>query len=694
MSNKVDYLRNLLANFRPDINPNWAALTAADGDRDQEMSDLLEDVKRELSFLTADGIYLDRIASNLKIIRDYRVGMSDTSFRKYIYTMSYAPKQIKKTIDDILDIFYSKEHTTAYVASTVPETYTLKDGWTLEYLVDRTNIETIRFTTSNFANINAATAMEIVSVINTQALYSFAAPDYNLQNNVNYVRIYSNTLGTAGSIEITGGLSNIALKFENFNTDAGNGFATTWQISKVGETVSFTRLAGMSYGPSYIAEGDIVLIDVPGYETSAYITSVNLNTGTFSFVNSAAPSGTVIWNQTLETQIKFMKPYLYTSFMRESRALCWDIQNNSFIVELPPTPSVLEYKEAGAGRTNNYIDRVSAYINSTSLDVSHPSIWPSVGTFIMEPTYEILEKDQSGNIVQGVQYNAKTSFQDIIYLYTSIVGNTLQGITPNLPDLAQWKSEMIITGVRAAGGICTVVLPLNLTLKVGGPIAISGTVGLAVPMNGVFEILSVIHGITTTITFKSVGIAGAITAGIGTANWAVPGMTSSGSKIYPYTSQINTDKRGTYMWDPSYPFTVHAEIADLSQSIYIGQNFRVLQITGSTLPNSEGNLILNFGLDNEEGPIKYYRLDGNNLYIDSLYYFKNAHSVGSRFNLIDVAPKKISTTGGDYALYVVDPSAALKVLEADILSLKTAGIFTRFNVLYPVQYYGLLNTYL
>ena len=689
MSNKVEYLRNLLANFRPDVNPNWEALTAAIGDRDQEMFDLLEDIKKELSFLSADGVYLDRIASNLKIIRDYRVGMSDISFRKYIYTMSFAPKQIKKTIDDILDIFYSKEHTTAYVATTVYETFALKDGWTLEYTVDKTNIETITFVTDNFVNINAATAMEVVNAINSQALYSFAAPDYNLQNNVNYVRVYTNTLGTSGSIEITGGLSNIALKFENFNANAGNGFATTWQISKIGQTVSFTRLAGMSYGPSYVSAGDFVLIDVPGYETSAEIVSVDLNTGTFSFISSTAPAGTVIWNQTSADQIKFMKPYIFTSFMRESRALCWDIQNNSFVVELPPTPSVLEYKEAGAGRTNNFIDKVTGYIDNTSLTIEHPIFWPSVGTFIMEPTYEILEMDQLGNIVTGVTYNSKTSFQDKIYSYTSIVGNTLIGITPNLPDLAQWYNPTIITGVRAPGGICTVVLPLNITLKVGNPIAITGTIGLLMPMNGAFDILSVVNGITTTtITFKSIGIAGAITAGIGTASWAVSGITTSGSKIYPYTSQINTDKKGTYMWDLDYPFTVHAEVADLDQPIYVGQNFRVLQVTGNTLPNSEGYLIINFGLSNEEGPIKYYRIDSNGLSIDSLYYFKNAHSAGSRFNLIDVAPKAISTTGGDYALYVVDPKAALTVLEDDILSLKTAGIFTRFNVLYPVQYYA------
>lgn len=113
------------------------------------------------------------------------------------------------------DVLLSKDGSTAFIDSVAGPFNFLSIGsspWPLVFTVDgkTANPITVTFSTGNFASSGAATALEVVNVINAQAPGVTAA----LSNNNSSVRISSNTeLSSASEIQITGGTANAVLQF-------------------------------------------------------------------------------------------------------------------------------------------------------------------------------------------------------------------------------------------------------------------------------------------------------------------------------------------------------------------------------------------------------------------------------------------------------------------------------------------------
>src|SRR5574343_1344072 len=144
--NKISQIHDLLPkHFNSKTNTNWKALIDAIGEQDQNTADLVTEVRKQFFVKTASRPYLDRLATNNKISRPKLVGMDDPSFRQYIPVLSYQPKQVKLIIDQLLDIFFFKESTTAYITSSTFQPFNLNDGWELELSVDEQYIDRVIF---------------------------------------------------------------------------------------------------------------------------------------------------------------------------------------------------------------------------------------------------------------------------------------------------------------------------------------------------------------------------------------------------------------------------------------------------------------------------------------------------------------------------------------------------------------------
>ena len=127
---KKDNLHGLLPkHLNTRGNTNWRGLVEAVGQSDQFTADLVEEVRKQFFIKTASRPYIDRLASNSRISRPRLVGMDDTSFREYIPVLSYKPKQVKLIIDQLLDIFFFKESTTAFITTQSFAPFSMRDGW-------------------------------------------------------------------------------------------------------------------------------------------------------------------------------------------------------------------------------------------------------------------------------------------------------------------------------------------------------------------------------------------------------------------------------------------------------------------------------------------------------------------------------------------------------------------------------------
>lgn len=417
---KVDRLHDLLpAHFNSRGNENWKALIEALGEEDQNTADLVAEVRKQFFVKTASRPYLDRLAANNKIARPRLVGMDDPSFRDYIPVLSYAPKQVKLIVDQLLDIFFFKESTTAFITSSNPSPFFLEDGWQFEYIVDEVYSERITFSTGDFTNIAAATADEVVAAINRQAKYSYATAYYDSITKNTFIKLFTKTIGSKGSIRITGGRANTSFRFNGFIANAGNGADTEWFVTKVGDLVTFEHIAGTSPGIDKLQEGDIIIIDIPNNEGSFVIEQIIVNENKILFKNLFATAGYYV--QTSENNVKFIRPEKFVAYTSNRRAITWETKSGEIVVEMPTSPPVVKRSLQGSLHINGQFSNMTNRNSDTSLTVADATGFPNTGSFILEPVNEIQSRwlTSSENVINVQKSNGRLQFDNTKYSYTS-----------------------------------------------------------------------------------------------------------------------------------------------------------------------------------------------------------------------------------------------------------------------------------
>ncbi len=688
---EINKITNIQDNLLPSFfnarqNTNWKALVEAIGQNDDNVALLIQQVKNEIFAKTADGIYLDRVGNNTGVIRPKDVGMQDDDYREYIPIMSYMPKQIKKTINELIKIYFSEECTNAYIDSTMPSPYNLDDGYTLKYKLDNQNEELIEFKTDDFVNIHAATADEIVSIINRTSRYAFANTIYDNINRVEYVRIYTKTTGREGFIELTGGTSDIFLKFEGFNTYSGNGNDTQWFIDKVGNLMQFKYIGGTNPRIDKLEEGDIVLSLISNNDGSFIVESIDLSDQSIYFRNNFgyAPAGGYFYTQSSSDELKFAKPYRSNVYKRLSRALLWEISPNEFKIEIPSMPSIVKRELQGATHMNGLIARVTSVVSSTELTIDDITGWETSGTIDIEfiKKYPNQYINNSGVLsTDPLDIRTKSIYKKTKYGYNGIVGNTLQNITPALPSLYT-EDDYTISAISRAGNITTVIFTTPHTIPNNSYILVTGVPGGG-NFNGTFLVTSV--GVNS-VTYLNYGINAV--AASGTVLYENVGIADSGHIVYQLSLPDSTESfLGAYIYDPRHPYMVRGESDTLNNIIKAGDKKVFISILGTgNLPNSEGYLIVDHGLSTEEGPVKYTTISNTTVFIDSTYQFKYTHGVGSVLNLCDNNMQVVGNTS--YAAYITDPSVAIARFKEAVLEIKAAGIGVDWIINYPNLYYA------
>lgn len=98
-------------------------LLKAWGVSDDEIEIQIQNTKDQLFELTAEGRYLDFLGNNVGVPRDPDLGLSDDDFRKLIPVLSFLPKQVRRTIVALLDVFWGPGFTRPNVNSGNVETF-------------------------------------------------------------------------------------------------------------------------------------------------------------------------------------------------------------------------------------------------------------------------------------------------------------------------------------------------------------------------------------------------------------------------------------------------------------------------------------------------------------------------------------------------------------------------------------------
>jgi hypothetical protein len=157
---------------------------------------------------------------------------------------------------------------------------------------------------------------------------------------------------------------------------------------------------------------------------------------------------------------------------------------------------------------------------------------------------------------------------------------------------------------------------------------------------------------------------------------------------------------GSFFYNPSGSvdnFSLTGQNCILQQSV-IKDNVYVSVAVNNTSKflNPTGDLIFDFGMSTQEGPVKYRGIpNSNTLLIDPAYVFKFTHNIGSYINFISERKPYIPrVNGNDYAVYLTSPSNSRAIVQSILLSLAAAGIIIKFVILAPKYKYLLDNPYI
>ena len=695
---KVDSLHDQMpAVFGTRVNPNWKAIIEAIGTVDQDTLDLIESVRQQFFIKTADRPYLDRLGAASSVQRPRFVGMDDPTFREFIPVMSYQPKQVKLIMDKLLDIFFFKESTTSFISSGLSAPFNLTDGWELEYTVDSETDERIEFTAAEFTDINNATANEVVASINRQSTNSFAIAFENSITKLINIRIFTNTVGSKGSISIDGGRADIGLQFDGFNLLAGTGVATEWTISTIGDTVTM-EYTGTGGDPNIdqLQVGDIVIIDRTGNEGSFVINAVDSTANTIEYTSLFATDET--FTESATDIVKFTKPFEANVYLRDRRALVWQVNPGEIIVEMPPTPPVVQRRRIGSAHINGISSPVTDTPTLTSLELANSAKFPVTGgRFFFIPMNEISTYHPTDMSTDVFNFKSKLSSCLPVYTYTSRTGDVISGISPALPTAAETTPIVLTSADRDASNTITVTTSTAHDYGVGNHVIIEDAVlgaGTGADVNGTWKITAI--NSTTEFEVNSFGgPAGAKASTGGTVRIERLGTASAGSLVILTSAQIEEGLEGPILWDVNSDFVLSSLTADLSAEIKSGTTNRNVQVDPNQIPDEEGRLVFDYGTEKQEGPIRYfYKPNSTSLALDPAYVFQYTHDVGSSVTMIRRRGGIVfGGLGDEYGAYITDPAAAREVLQELMEEVKSVGIFINFLVRYPEQFYATIDVY-
>lgn len=199
---KIDrYIRRIPKIFRPGINPIITALLEAWAQEDDGVVEQLQQTKSQLFVRTAEGQFLDRLASGLQVDRPTELPLLDETFQELIPNLSLKAKQIRNIFYDVCDVFWGPLFTRVNITSGNSATFDVSPGDEIVVSIDGATDQTIRATIAEIAVPGVATADEMATILGRISGVTASVITEQISG-AQQVNIRTDTLGPRGSIEV------------------------------------------------------------------------------------------------------------------------------------------------------------------------------------------------------------------------------------------------------------------------------------------------------------------------------------------------------------------------------------------------------------------------------------------------------------------------------------------------------------
>lgn len=355
MANKEDEYKRLRKYLNKSIKgPNTDALLRSIALGPVHLINNVEAVNDSLYIVSAKNSFLDSRLGDKGVTRPAEVGLSDEVFREIGIEITNR-KQVRDLLNQLLRITYGETFTRATSLSQESENYVLEDGDNLIISFDDKDPVEIFFESSQFQNINSATAQEVADAItkNLRKINSSGAAFAQEDGVSTKVSLISSTDGPSSSVKVLGGKAQNIFKFEEIRLTSGDS-TTQWTLTQEPNgNIRATWSGGTDPSLGKIKVGDYVNI---------YGTSFNIvNRGTFNIVEAQGgsvnesyieyenPNGIAeIATQGTDEAVLFYNPKRNTIISKERYATVFQTSPRTIEVFLPATTKIVRRARSGA----------------------------------------------------------------------------------------------------------------------------------------------------------------------------------------------------------------------------------------------------------------------------------------------------------------------------------------------------------
>ena len=381
MSDKKTQIRQHIAEFIDGQKAEAIIDTLAD--EFERHTNLAQSITNQLTISTATGRFLDKRLGDVGIQRPPEIGMSDYAFRELGIKIN-SQKKLIDLIHSVLETFYGYTAVRAHVTCENEEPYNLDDGQSLIYSLEDGQERTLTFKTSDFANINQASAQEIADVITrhirSYKLGGFAETLLDQDTQKTFVRVFGGAKGPYSKVLMLGGEANVRLNFPTKIPTATANNDTMWQVTKTkGNTYRFRWIGNDSPNLSVVLPGSRVMMYGPDFkqnelEGTHLVTNVrpplvspDLTSGWFEVEMDRAlnlrytpagvspgtniPSSGIYYSKsvqlTSEYDLVFMSEYQALPYNQPRYSLAWETARNLLKIYMPATTNIVARDLAG-----------------------------------------------------------------------------------------------------------------------------------------------------------------------------------------------------------------------------------------------------------------------------------------------------------------------------------------------------------
>lgn len=244
----------------------WQAVIAGMAAGDAIVRDIATKAFNQVFVSSASDHYLDSRAADRGVARPLRAGLNDETFRALTISVTNS-KLVTGAFLEVLEVFYGPDAVRGFVETAEVEPFVMRDGATLEFLADEREPVTYTVTRNDYHTMRRATALEVAAALTRAAEVhgskAYALPHTDPRTGDVKVRIYSGRRGLESSMRVTGGTTQVSLRFptELFPTPETPPTLPAWDVTPgAGGRLRFQPSAEDFYQFRTVEAGDYVVV--------------------------------------------------------------------------------------------------------------------------------------------------------------------------------------------------------------------------------------------------------------------------------------------------------------------------------------------------------------------------------------------------------------------------------------------------